>query len=94
MKHIGAIKPSIAALMDRAHEGNETCRTGTESWIYAGAASHLQAGSPWHCNRSLYRQDNAVGQVFTSLKKHRRIFTRYDNLDVIFNAVIVLALHG
>ena len=47
---------------------------------------------PWDYNRQMYKRRNEVERLFRRLKGYRRVFTRYDKLDVIFLAFITLAL--
>ena len=39
---------------------------------------------PWDYDKELYKQRNQVERLFRRIKRFRRIFTRYDKLDVIF----------
>ena len=48
--------------------------------------------NPWSYDTRLYKQRNQVERLFRRIKRYRRIFTRYDKLDVIFFAFIYLAL--
>jgi transposase len=47
---------------------------------------------PWELNKVLYRERNHVERLFGRLKSFRRIFTRYDKLDVLFRSFVTLAL--
>ena len=47
---------------------------------------------PWDYNRPIYKRRNEVERLFRRLKGYRRVFTRYDKLDVMFLAFITLAL--
>lgn len=38
----------------------------------------------WGCGKEMYKRRNEVERLFRRLKSFRRIFTRYDKLDVIF----------
>ncbi|MBI2517018.1 MAG: transposase, partial [Opitutae bacterium] len=40
----------------------------------------------------IYRERNHVERLFRRLKGFRRIFTRYDKLDVIFRSFVTFAL--
>ena len=48
--------------------------------------------NPWDYDKQLYKQRNQVERLFRRLKRFRRIFTRYDKLDVIFLAFVYFAL--
>ena len=47
---------------------------------------------PWEYDRELYKRRNKIERLFRRLKAYRRIFTRYDKLDVIFSGFILFAL--
>jgi transposase len=40
----------------------------------------------------MYRRRNAIERLFRRLKGFRRIFTRFDKLDVMFTGFILFAL--
>jgi transposase len=48
--------------------------------------------SPWEYDRELYKKRNEVERLFRRLKGFRRIFSRFDKLDVIFKFFIQFAL--
>jgi transposase len=43
---------------------------------------------PWDYDKELYKRRNIVERLFRRLKEYRKIFTRYDKLDVMFLAYI------
>ena len=43
-------------------------------------------------DKELYKRRNEVERFFRRLKRFRRIFTRYDKLDIIFAGFILLAM--
>ncbi len=47
---------------------------------------------PWNYDRVTYRKRNDVERLFRRLKGFRRIFSRFDKLDVMFSAFIHFAL--
>ena len=48
--------------------------------------------SPWQYDRIMYRRRNEIERLFRRLKGFRRIFSRFDKLDVMFTAFIHFAL--
>ena len=42
--------------------------------------------------KKLYKRRNEVERLFRRLKGFRRVFTRFDKLDVMFLAFVVFAL--
>ena len=47
---------------------------------------------PWQYDKALYRKCNEIERLFRRLKGFRRIFSRFDKLDVVFFAFLNLAL--
>ena len=47
---------------------------------------------PWEYDRELYPRRNEIERLFRRLKGFRRVFTRYDKLDVMFSGFILFAL--
>ncbi len=47
---------------------------------------------PWEHDKVLYKKRNEVERLFRRAKGFRRIFTRFDKLDVMFIGFIVFAL--
>ena len=47
---------------------------------------------PWDYDRQLYKRRNEVDRRFRRLKGVRRLFSRFEKLDVIFLGFIVFAL--
>ncbi len=78
--------------MDRAYEGNETRRLAEELGFAPVAPPNPNRVEPWEYDRLTYRRRNEVERLFRRLKGYRRVFTRYDKLDVIFLAFVHLAL--
>ena len=51
-----------------------------------------QRKQTWPLNKQRYRQCNQSERLFRRLKAYRRVFTRYDKLDLMFAAFVSLAL--
>ena len=47
---------------------------------------------PWSYNRQLYKKRNEIERLFRRLKGFRRIFSRFEKLDVVFLAFLNFAL--
>ena len=78
--------------MDRAYEGNETRALAVELGFVPVVPPHPNRVEPWEYDRETYRRRNEVERLFRRLKGYRRVFTRYDKLDVLFLAFVQLAL--
>ena len=46
----------------------------------------------WRLNKPLYRQRNIVERLIRRIKGFRRVFTRYDKLDVLYKGFVLFAL--
>jgi len=47
---------------------------------------------PWEYDKEMYKRRNEVERLFRRLKGFRRIFSRFEKLDVMFLAFIHIAL--
>ena len=50
------------------------------------------ASSPGECDRAMYRKRNEIERLFRRLKGFRRIFFRFEKLDVLFLGSLTFAL--
>ena len=78
--------------MDRAYEGNETRALAAELGFAPVVPPNPNRLVPWEYDRVTYRRRNEVERLFRRLKGYRRVFTRFDKLDVMFLAFVHLAL--
>ena len=79
-------------LMDRAYEGDEIRRLVAGLGLIPVVPPKRNRKQPWEYDRVLYKRRNEVERCFRRLKGFRRVFTRYDKLDVIYTAFILFAL--
>ena len=84
--------PDIALLMDRAYEGTETRQLALELGYAPIVPPKSNRLSPWKYDKEMYKRRNEVERLFRRLKGFRRIFSRFDKLDVMFTAFIHIAL--
>ena len=78
--------------MDRAYEGNETRQLARLLGFAPVGPPRKSRLDPWEYDRELYKRRNEVERLFRRLKGFRRIFSRFEKLDVIFLGFIVFAL--
>ena len=79
-------------LMDKAYEGDETRQLVLELDMQPVVPPKINRISPWEYDREMYKKRNEVERLFRRLKGFRRIFSRFDKLDVIFRFFINFAL--
>ncbi len=92
---LSTLKPvhsTVAMIMDRAYEGDETRQLVLELGFTAVVPPKQTRVNPWEYDRAMYRRRNEIERLFRRLKGFRRIFSRFDKLDVMFAAFIHFAL--
>jgi len=88
----GKIKKPTILLMDRAYEGNETRALAKELGYIPVVPPKRNRIDPWEYDKRLYKRRNEIERLFRRIKRFRRVFTRYDKLDVLYMAFVLLAL--
>jgi transposase len=78
--------------MDRAYEGNETRHLALDLGFTPVVPPNPNRLEPWEYDRLMYRRRNEVERLFRRLKGFRRIFSRFDKLDVMFMAFLHFTL--
>jgi len=78
--------------MDRAYEGNETRQLALDLGFIPVVPPLSARVAPWKYIKAWYRRRNEIERLFRRLKGFRRIFSRFDKLDVMFMAFLCFAL--
>ena len=78
-------------LMDKAYEGDACRAKAKQCGMRPVVPPKSNRKEPWRYNKKLYRGRNAVERNFRNIKQFRRVFTRYDKLDEMYNAFISIA---
>ena len=78
--------------MDRAYEGDETRDLGLQLGYILMLPPNPNRLAPWEFDRVMYRRRNEIERLFRRLKGFRRVFARFDKLDVMFAAFVLFAL--
>ena len=79
-------------IMDKAYGGAATRKLVKERGLKPVVPPKSNSRMPWEYDRELYKKRNEVERLFRRLKAFRRIFTRFDKLDVIFTGFITFVL--
>ena len=79
-------------IMDKAYEGDETRQLVFDLGMTPVVPPKCNRLSIWEYDREVYRKRNEVERLFRRLKGFRRIFSRFDKLDVVFKFFIHFAL--
>ncbi len=78
--------------MDRAYEDNATRQLTLDLGMLPVVPPKVNRIEPWDYDRALYKKRNEVERLFRRLKGFRRIFSRFEKLDVIFLGFVQFAL--
>ena len=81
-----------AMVMDRAYEDNATRQLVLDLGFVPVVPPKRNRNDPWEYDRELYKRRNEVERLFRRLKGFRRIFSRFEKLDVVFLGFIVFVL--
>ena len=89
---MGVASEPCAVIMDRAYEGDETRNLVSSLGRSPVVPPKSNRKEPWIYDKELYKKRNEVERLFRKLKGFRRVFTRFDKLDVMFMGFIVFTL--
>jgi transposase len=91
-----SVLPSLPGLrhviMDCAYEGNETRQLVFQFGLVPVVPPNPQRLDKWLLDKVIYRRRNEIERLFRRLKGFRRVFSRFDKLDLMFIAFIYFAL--
>ena len=79
-------------IMDRAYEGDETRALAIALGYIPVVPPKKNRKDPWEYDQKVYRKRNEVERFFLRIKRFRRVFTRYDKLDMVFAGFILFAM--
>ncbi len=94
-KLLRTLKPvdsTVYMIMDRAYEGDETRQLVLDLGFTPVVPPKQNRLNPWEYDKLMYCRRNEIERLFRRLKGFRRIFSRFDKLDVMFTAFIHFAL--
>ena len=92
LNRLGCPSRPIHLLMDRAYGGDETRQLALDLGFIPVVPPTSNRIAPWEYNRVMYKRRNEIERLFRRLKGFRRIFSRFEKLDVMFVAFIHFAL--
>lgn len=78
--------------MDRAYEGEETRQLVLDLGLEPVVPPKSNRKQPWAYDREIYKRRNEVERLFRRIKGFRRVFSRFEKLDVMFLAFVHFAL--
>ena len=78
--------------MDGAYDDGQTLQLVLDFGYLPVVPPRSNRLDPWLYDRALYRKRNEIERLFRRLKGFRRIFSRFEKLDVIFLGFLNFAL--
>ena len=78
--------------MDKAYEGDKIRCLASSHGLVPVVPPKKNRKEPWEYDRELYKRRNEVERYFRRLKGFRRVFTRYDKLDIMYSSFVVFAM--
>ena len=92
LEDLGPMPEGFPLLTDKAYEGDETRQLLLELGIVRVVPPKSSRLNPWSYNEELCKKRNKIERLFRRLKGFRRIFSRFEKLDIIVLAFIQFAL--
>ena len=92
LHRLGQQDDNPSLIMDRAYEGDETRQLALALGYTPVVPPKRNRLDPWQYDREMYKRRNEIERLFRRLKGFRRIFSRFEKLDVIFLGFILFAL--
>ena len=85
-------KSAVPLVMDRAYEDDFTRYIAQTLNFQPVVPPKKNRKNPWAYDKELYKRRNEIERLFRLMKGFRRIFTRFEKLDIMFIGFIQLAL--
>jgi transposase len=85
-------KQGLSLLMDKAYEGDEVRSSAESHGLKPVVPPKSNRKEPWQYDTELDKRRNEVERYFRRLKAYRRVFTRYDKLDVMYASFVTFAM--
>ena len=79
-------------IMDKAYEGDDTRQLVLDLGMIPVVPPKINRITPWEYDKEMYKKRNEVERLFPRLKGFRRIFSRFDKLDIVFRFFIHFSL--
>ena len=78
--------------MDKTYEGESMRKAAIDKGFIPVVPPKSNRRVPWDYDKERYKHRNEIERYFRRLKRFRRIFTRYDKLDIMFCGYIYFAM--
>ena len=78
--------------MDKAYEGDKIRSLAVSHSLLPVVPPKKNRKEPWEYDKELYKRRNEVERYFRRIKAFRRVFTRYDKLDIMYSSFVTFAM--
>jgi len=92
VEELGPMPEGLPLLMDRAYEGDETRQLALDLGMTPVVPPKSNRLHPRDYDHAIYKKRNEIERLFRRLKGFRRIFSRFEKLDVLFLGFLSFAL--
>jgi transposase len=92
LDHFERLEGQRFMLMDRAYEGDSIRAKVIREGFTPVVPPKRNRRNPWVYDKEHYKQRNEIEWYFLRLKRFRKIFTRYDKLDIMFSGFLYFAM--
>ena len=92
METVGKQTTVIPLIMDMAYSDDETLFVAQMLKFKPIVPPKSNRLNPWEYDKELYKLRNQVERLFRLIQGFRRVFCRYDKLDIMYIGFIQLAL--
>ena len=92
METVGKQKITTPLAMDRAYEDSYTRYIAQTLWFDPIVPPKSNRLHPWEYDKELYKRRNEIERLFRLIQGFRRVFCRFEKLDIMYLAFIQLAL--
>jgi len=92
METVGKQDSVTPLLMDRAYEDDLTRLTAQMLKFDPIVPPKSNRKNPWEYDKELYRKRNEIERLFRLVQGFRRVFCRFDKLDIMYSGFFQLAL--
>ena len=92
LETVGRQKNITPLIMDKAYQDDETWLVAQLLKFEPVVPPKSNRKKPWDYDKELYKSRNKVERLFRRLQGFRRIFCRYEKLDIMYMGFLHLAL--
>ena len=92
METVGRQKTIIPLIMDKAYEDDHTRYIAHTLGFYPVVPPKKNRINPWDYDKELYKRRSEIERLFRLLCGFRRVFVRYEKLDMMYMGFVKLAL--